>query len=179
MAIDRYSKDYRLIDSVDGRGHIRTETEYIGAYFAFTGDIAAARRAGRKLALLCAVGWLSFLAALYPQSRCAHALWAVLPCAFTAVPLWQLTSVAVTALRVREPFVRRDAERFSLRLPSAALFTALLTGLALLGGGLYLLLSRPGVMPGDWVFLGGNGLCLVCALLCRRLRPPLETREIS
>ena len=52
MAIDRYSKDYRLVDSVDGRGRIRSETEYIGEYFVFASGLEAAHKAGKRLALL-------------------------------------------------------------------------------------------------------------------------------
>ena len=177
MAIDRYSKDYRLIDSVDGRGRIRSGTEYIGAYYVFASGLDIARRAGKRLTLLCALAWLGFLAALYPPSTAGRTLYAVLPCAVTALPLWLLSTVAYTALRAGEPLIHRDADRFSLRLPSAAVFTAVLSAGAFLGGVLSILFGGNGMLPGDWVFLAGMLLVFSCALLCRRQVRPLAVKK--
>ena len=44
MAIDRYSGDYRILESVDEKGRIRSSTEYIGKDYVFT--------AGKKRAAL-------------------------------------------------------------------------------------------------------------------------------
>lgn len=167
MAIDRYSKDYRLVDSVDGRGRIRSETEYIGEYYVFASGLEAARKAGKRLALLCALSWLGFLAALYPPSTAGRTLYAVLPCAVSAIPLWLLSTVAFTALRAGEPLIHRDADRFTLRLPAAAVFAAVLSAGAFLGGVLSVLFGGHGMLPGDWVFLAGMLLVFACALLCR------------
>ena len=177
MAIDRYSKDYRLNDSLDGRGRIRTEAEYIGKHFRFRGGLDAARRTGRKALGLCALAWLGFLTALYPESDTGHALYAVLPCAFTALPLWMLTAVAVSVLRVKEPFRRQEQERFTVRFPAAAIFAAALPGIALLGGAARMLFGEISHLTGDIVFLAGNAVVLLAALLCRRLRPALECAE--
>ena len=168
MAIDRYSKDYRLTDSLDARGRIRTEMEYIGSYYVFRSGCSAARRAGKRLALCSGISWLAFLAALALPSRAGHALYALLPCAFLALPLWQLSTAGITALRVKEPFVRRDAERLTLRLPAAAVFALILSFAAFLGGFACLVFGHQPPLTGDWVFLGGNLLCFVCALSCRK-----------
>ena len=170
MAVDKYSRDYRLIDSVDDRGRIRTETEYIGENYRFQEGEEAARSAARRMALFCALAWLSFVAALFLPSAAMKTLYAALPCAFTALPLWLLSSAVVTALRVRVPFVHRDADRLNFRLPATAVFSALFPAFAIVGELLSLLFARPAVLPGDWVFLAGNGLCLLFVLLCRRLR---------
>ncbi len=177
MAIDRYSKDYRLTDSVDARGRIHTETEYIGQHYVFGTGQEKARAAGKKLAVLCALAWLGFLAALYPSSLAGRTLYASLPCAFSALPLWLLSTVAVTALRVREPFVHRDADRFNLRLPSAAVFTCVFAAAAVLGGILALVLAESAVSMEDGVFLAGNLLCFGCALLCRKQQAALTAHS--
>ncbi len=176
MAIDRYSKDYRLSDSLDERGRIRTEAEYIGKDFRFRRS-GTARQAAKKTLGLCTVPGNGFLAALCPVSDVGRALYAVLPCAFTAVPLWLLTATALAALRVKEPFMRREQERFTVRFPGAALFAAILPGLALLGGGLRMLFGTVEHLSGDIVFLIGNAAVLVSAILCRRFRPALECAE--
>ena len=176
MAIDRYSKDYHLIDSVDERGRIRTETKYIGEAYVFQNGLDSARGAGKGLAALCVFSWMAFLAALFFPSVASHSVYAVLPCAFTALPLWFLSGVAVTALRVKEPFIHRDADRFTLRLPAAAAFAAVLSAAAVLGATLALGLRGQAPLAGDCVFLGGNLVCFVCALLCRRLRDALAVQ---
>ena len=170
MAVDKYSRDYRLIDSVDARGRIHTETEYVGENYGFREGERAARTAAKRMAFFCALAWLCWLAALFPPSTAMKTLYAALPCAFTALPLWLFSSAVVTALRVRVPFVHRDADRLNFRLPAAGMFSALFPAFALLGELLSLFFARPAVLPGDWVFLTGNGLCLLFVLLCRRLR---------
>ena len=177
MAIDRYSKDYRLIDSVDERGRIRTETKYIGEGYVFQKGLDCARGAGKRLAVLCVISWLAFLAALYFPSIASRSFYAVLPCAFLALPLWFLSAVAVTSFRVKEPFIHRDADRFTLRLPAAAVFAAVLSAAAVLGAALALGLRAQAPLGGDWVFLGGNLICFVCALLCHRLRDAFAVRK--
>lgn len=177
MAIDRYSKDYRLIDHVDERGRIRTETEYIGGSFVFQRGLDAARGAGKRLAALCVISWLAFFAALFFPSVSSHSLYAVLPCAFLALPLWFMSGVVVTVMRVKEPFVRRDADRFTLRLPSAAVFGTVLSAAAVLGAALGLGLGIGTPLVGDSIFIGGNLACFICMLLCRRLRDALAVRN--
>ena len=178
MAVDKYSKDYRLVDSVDDRGRIRTETEYVGERYDFTAGETAARAAARKMAVFCLLAWLSFFAALFLPSAAMKTLYAALPCAFTALPLWHLSAAVWTALRVKLPFVHKDADRLNLRLPAAAAFAVILPGFAILGELVSLLFARPEVLVGDWVFLAGNGLCLFFVLLCRRHRSAVEAKAL-
>ena len=128
--------------------------------------------------MLNAVAWLSFLTALCFPSVSARALYAVLPCAFSTLPLWMLGTVAVTALRVKEPFAHREADRFSLRLPSAAVFAAVLSAAAVLGASLGLLLGENTPLPGDWFFLAGNVTAFICAMLCRKRCEDLAVRKL-
>lgn len=179
MAIDRYSKDYRLKDSVDERGRIRTETEYIGPHFVFREGVRSARTAGKKAVLFSALAWFGFLAALYPDSDVGHAAYAVLPCALLALPLWMLSAVAVLALRVKEPFTRKEQERFTVRFPGTAVAVIALSGLAILGGAICLLVREPQRPAADAVFFAGNILCLCSAVLCRRLRSRLECLQAA
>ena len=177
MAIDRYSRDYRLKDSVDERGRIRTEAEYIGPSFVFREGVRTARRTGKTAALFCAVAWLGFLTALYPESDVGHAVYAVLPCALLALPLWMLSAVAVLALRVKEPFTRKEQERFTVRFPGTAIAVAALSALAILGGVICLLVRGAERPAADAVFFAGNALCMTAAVLCRRLRRRLECTD--
>lgn len=177
MAIDRYSGDYRILESVDEKGRIRSSTEYIGKDYVFTAGKKRAASAAKALAILCAACLAGFLLALIPESSAMRTLYAALPCAFTALPLWFMSTAAWTALRAREPFVHRDADLLNLRLPAACVFAVVLSAAALLGGALGLLLGKKTPMSGDWCFLTGNLICLVCAVLSRRRGKELEARE--
>ena len=44
MSRNRYVGDYRLVESIDGRGRIRTDYEYIGANYAYAGGAKDVRR---------------------------------------------------------------------------------------------------------------------------------------
>ncbi|MBQ9664205.1 MAG: hypothetical protein IJV40_13740 [Oscillospiraceae bacterium] len=168
MAIDRYTKDYQLKDSVDERGRIHTETEYIGKYYVFSSGVQSARTAGKRLALLSGLSWFSFLSALSFPSTTGHTFYALLPCVFLALPLWLLSTVAFSALRVKEPFIHREADRFSLRLPAAATVASVLSFLAILGGACSLIFGTMPTRIGDLVFLFGNLICFICAILCKK-----------
>ncbi|MBR1821053.1 MAG: hypothetical protein IJ769_05460, partial [Clostridia bacterium] len=61
MSRNRYVGDYRLVESIDGRGHIKTDYEYIGAAYYFAGGAVAARRALKRALGCCAAGWLAFV----------------------------------------------------------------------------------------------------------------------
>ena len=178
MAVDKYSRDYRLIDSVDSRGRIHTETEYIGENYGFVKGESTARAAAKKMIIFCFFAWLAFLAALSLPSSAMKTLYVALPCAFTALPLFLLCSSVLTAVRAKTPIVHRDADRINFRLPAAAFFSALFPAFAILGETLSLLLAKPQVLFGDWVFLAGNGLCLVLAVLCRRMHESVAVKTL-
>ena len=74
MAGKQYSRDYRLIDSVDERGRVRTETEYIGSFYRFAADYETVRAVQRRLRHL---SWLAagcFLLSLLPRSTASLTL---------------------------------------------------------------------------------------------------------
>ncbi len=176
MAIDRYSGDYRIQESVDEKGRIHSSAEYIGALYVLAAGEKRAARAGRKAAVCCVGAWLGFFAALLLESAAMRSLYVALPCAFAALPLWFMSSAVLTALRVKKGFTHRDADRLNLRFPASCVFTAVLSAAALIGGLCSLFIARNAALPGDWLFLGGNLLCLVCAVLAKRQGRDLEAR---
>ena len=168
MAIDRYTKDYRLIDSVDEHGRIHTEMEYIGKDYVFSNGIETAKTSGKKLGLCCLLSWIGFFAALSLPSKAGHVLYALLPCVVLVVPLWLLCTVAYAVFRLKEPFSHKEADLFTLRLPAAATFACILSFAAVLGCIGCLLFASGSVLQGDWFFLCGNLICFVCSILSRK-----------
>lgn len=151
MARKKYIRDYRLVETVDERGRIRSDYEYIGADYVYCRGADAVRR--DKKAVLCAVivGWLAFAGALLPPSAGMHAVYVALPFLFSAVPLGVLTDTLLTAARSAEPLRHQQADMLENRYPAAALWTMLLPCAALLGELVCLLLgARP--RPGDAIF---------------------------
>lgn len=177
MAVNRYAKDYRLVESVDEKGRLRASAEYIGADYFFVSGAVCAHAAARRCAVLCALAWAGQLAAFLPQSLAMRRLWSSLPAAFSILPLWLLSSAVFTALRAKEPLQRREAEVLGSRFPAAAVFAALLSGTAFFAALFPMLFSGGGVLPGDLCFVGGEVICTVCALLCFRDRKALAAKQ--
>ena len=141
MARKKYIRDYRLIETIDERGRIRSDYEYIGKDYVYVLDEADVRREKRTLLVLVAVGWLAFLGALLPNAAGMRALYVALPFLFSAVPLGVMTDTLLTAAPVSGPLRHQQADMLENRYPPAALWTAILPGAALLGELVRLLLG--------------------------------------
>ncbi len=173
MSRNRYIGDYRIVESMDGRGRVRTEYEYIGLPWRFAEDREAVRRGRGILAGCAAGGWVAFAAALAPASTAARTLYAVLPLALAALPLGLLTGLVWRLFRVAEPFEHRHADQIENRGPAYTFFIALLGSVA--AAGAIVALVRGGAFtPGDGAFIGGGaalaGLGLTGHRQWRRLR---------
>ena len=134
MARKKYIRDYRLVETIDERGRIRSDYEYIGSDYVYVLGADAVRREKRTLLVLIAVGWLAFVGALLPNAAGMHALYVALPFLFAAVPLGVLTDTLLSAAPKAEPLRHQQADMLEKRYPPSALWTAILSGAALLGG---------------------------------------------
>ena len=168
MSRNRYVGDYRLVESIDGRGRIRTDYEYIGAPYVFAEGDDAARRALRIAAGLCAVGWAAFVAALLPVSAAGRTFYVCLPFAFEALPLGFMAATIFETLRTKPPFEHRHADRLENRCPACSFFAVLLAAVALLGEAISALRGVE-MLPGDIVFCLGAAVVLACGAACHRL----------
>ena len=178
MARDKYIKDYRLLESVDGRGRLRVDYEYIGAYYRFAAGSAAALKAGRRALALCALGWTAFFSALVPPSTAMRTIYVSLPFAFSALPLGMLTALAFSARKAAEPMEHPLADQLTNAYPPRALFTAILPGTALLGEGIRLLTGPGDLLPGDGIFALGALTLTICGALAFAGRKALAAEKI-
>lgn len=176
MAQNRYVKDYRLVETVDERGRIHTDYEYIGDSYYYLRGAETARKEKRTVLTVCLAAWLAFVGALLPNSGGMHTLWVTLPFLFTALALGILTETLLTATPNREPFERRQADKLENRYPTAALSAAVLTGISLLGEGLNLLLRRP-MNGGDAVFCLCAAVVAGCAVFVFSRRGSFACRK--
>ncbi len=176
MAKGRYIKDYRIVESLNGRGGIRLDTEYIGDPYFFACGAEKAGKSRKLCLLLCLTGWLCFIGALLPNSAGMRTLYVSLPFAFSALPLGLMSSLLLSTLRLKEPMEHRVADRFENRFPAQALGITLLPGVSLAGEGLGLLLGKQ-MLPGDGIFsLCAAGL-FACGLALFLQRKTLRTRK--
>lgn len=170
-------KDYRIVESLNGRGGIRSETEYIGAPYFFEEGREQAGRTGKRVLLLCLVGWTAFIGALLPNSAGMRTLYVSLPFAFAALPLAMLTDLMLSSLRVKEPMERRTADKLDNRFPAQTLALAALPAFSLVGEGIRLLADRQSMMTGDLIFSLCAALLLGCGVAAFRCRKRLRTRK--
>ena len=179
MSRNRYVSDYRIVESIDGRGRIRSDYEYIGAPYVYAEDAGVVRRARNCVSACCLAGWVAWVAALVPLSAATRRLYTALPHVFAALPLALMTGLAVGLFREREPFEHRHADRLENRGPACSFFTALLGGAALAGEGISLL-RGVALLPGDGLFAAGAAVVLACGLSChgqwKRLRCRAKTQ---
>ena len=148
MARKKYIRDYRLIETVDERGRIRSDYEYIGKHYVYVLGPEAARREKRLALALCLAGWLAYIAALLPRSETMRTVYTALPLLFSAIPLGVLTDTLFSAAPAKEPLLHQQADMLANRYPPAALWTAILPGASLLGTALRRMLGGTWI-PGD------------------------------
>ena len=165
MSRNRYVGDYRIVESMDARGRIRSDSEYIGTPYVYEGDDASVRAARRRMTACCAGGWAGFVAALLPASRAMHTWYISLPFAFAALPLALITGVTAQLYRAKPPFERRHADLLENRAPARTFFAMLLSGIAFIGEAAGALRGAA-LMRGDAVFSLGCAALFACGLAC-------------
>ena len=176
MARNKYVRDYRLVENIDERGRVRTETEYIGDSYFFVRPTDAARE--KKIALaLCAAGWIAFVLALTPNSAAMRTVYVALPFAFTALPLGMLTELAISTALAREPLEHYQADKLENSYPPRAMATALLPGIALIGQAVRWILGPGGMGWGDVVFTVCAAVVVCCGALAFTRRKGLDVRK--
>lgn len=161
MSRNRYIGDYRIVESLDGRGRIRTDVEYIGAAYDYAGSPQDVHSAKMTLALCCILGWTAFFIALFPVSTAMHTLYVSLTFGFSALPLALTTGNTLSLFRTKAPFEHRHADRLQNRAPAGTFFLTLFCALSLVGEGVNLIRGVH-LLPGDLLFSLGAGIGFLC-----------------
>ena len=159
MSRNRYVGDYRLVESIDGRGRVFFNDTATTEIYTYTGGAKDARRLLKRALAACAAGWLAYAGALIPVSAAMRTLWVALPFAFEALPLGLTVAALVRALRAGDRLEHRHADQLANRCPACSFLTVLLAGIALAGEGVNLL-RGVGMLPGDIAF----GVCAALLL---------------
>ena len=174
MGRRKYLKDYRIVETLNERGGIRSTSEYIGEAYRFR-DPAAAEGMKKPLPVFCGLSWLAFFAALLPYSSAGCTAYTVLPLLFSAIPLGMLTERALVLLRQKPPLEHRSADRFNDWIPGASLTVCILSGVSLAGELVNLFFGAIPLQRGDALFTASALTILACGLAIRRRRLRLQT----
>ncbi len=159
MARKKYIRDYRLVETVDERGRIRSHYEYIGRDYLYITGVEALRREKKRVLTVLVLAWAAFAGALIPDFEGLRAMYVALPFVFAAIPLGLLTGTLFGSAPGKEPLLHWQADRLHNRYPYSAMAAAILPAVSLLGELVRLILGRP-VNGGDLIF------CLCAAILC-------------
>jgi hypothetical protein len=174
MVSRKYIKDYKLEDSLDARGRIRSKAVYIGGDYGFERPDQATAKAKWTVLGLNLIAWLLFIGALLPNSLAARTMYCVLPLAAAAFPLGLGTMGVFALMTAQEPMRREQADKISQGLPIASLLSLIFSGAALLGFCAMAIFSPGQMLAGDAVFAAlSAGLTAVSALslwLSRRFK---------
>ena len=164
MSRNRYVSDYRIVESIDERGRIRSDYEYIGPPYHYAGSAETVRAARRGVTACCIAGWAGYIAALLPLSTATRTPWVSLPFIFAAIPLALLAGLCWRLHREKEPFEHRHADQLENRGPACTFSIILLSGIALAGEAVNALRGAS-LLPGDGVFCAGAALLAACGWL--------------
>ena len=175
---NRYVGDYHLADSLDERGRIRTEVEYVGGLYSYIQKPESVNNAKKKILCLCAVGWLAYLAALIPVSTAGRTVYSAVPFVFIAAPLGLLSATALEILPQKERFIHRYADRIDNRLPASAVFITALACASLTGQAVNLIRGLV-LQTGDILFSGSAALLCLTGIISFRTGKTLKCRKVS
>lgn len=177
MAMNRYVKDYRLVETVDERGRIRTELEYIGDRYEYVSDKHSLKNNRIIVFVTCILAWLGYIVALIPVSVSMHTIYISMPFLFTALPLAIMTEILITAPNGSKVLEHRQADKLSNRYPAAAVFIIILAGFPFAVGLIRSLVSGDNVV-GDILFLVCAALITACGILLFIKRRSFDTRKV-
>lgn len=173
----KYVKDYRLTDSVDTRGKLCTETEYIGGQFYFQQGAAAVRARAKVLAGFNAAAWAAWLTPLLFNNGAMHIAFISFPYLFAPLPLWLMSMAVYTALTTPEPMKHKQSDRVCNLLPGGSIAAAILSGIALIGLGISLIFHIGTHNSFDWLFGICAALLLAAVLVIFSQRKFFRTEE--
>ena len=143
-------KYYRIEKHVDEDGRIVSTAVYIGGDFALEPPVSLPAK--WLIIILCALSWLAFFGAISFVSRITRVSYVMFPFVLSAIPLFLLTTSAVSFLFTGEVVERYKAETIAKRLPQCALVTAVFDAVSFLGLVVFTVLTNDGFPTRDILF---------------------------
>ena len=138
MVSKKYTKDYRLENTIGKDGKIVTVTVYCGEYYGFIADKDKLRRARAYIVLSCLFYWVFFWLGLAFDSGSMRQLYVSLPYFIGFLPAVYLSSsvyylVKYTRRPLEKGFTREQHDRVYERMAQSSFVTLLLAAFAAVG----------------------------------------------
>lgn len=178
MASRKYVKDYKLNHTVDAKGRLKSEPEYVGAYFVFTDKLGTVKQQAFKSLIACGGAWVSLLGSMLLNTGAMRLINVSLPYAFTAIPLWLLTAVCIKARKINGKMQHRDSDEMNQKYPACSMWAALLPLLSLLGMLAALIFKFGNLVKADIAFALLASVTAACSAYCFRNKNVFKTEEL-
>ena len=178
MARRKYVKDYKLNQSVDERGRLRSEPIYVGSYYVFRESAADVKAQAKKSLAACIGAWAAFIGSLFLNTGAMRLFHVSLPYAFTAIPLWLLTSVTIKAYKASGKLQHRDSDEMNTRYPACSMWSAILPIFALLGMLVAVIFNIGSLVRADIAFALLASVVCACAAYCFTKKSTFTTEEL-
>ena len=172
MVSRKYLKDYRVVETIDAKGRVRSDAVYTGGDFTLSPSVGA----GDKRIILCLsiLSAVAFLGALIPVTHASRIIYVTLPFVFSALSMYMMIGAAVMLLRVEDVTTREKAEKTANRLPPSALVTAILSFASFAAGIGAVVVLRADVVTGDIIFIALSLVISVSSAVsfskCRKIK---------
>ena len=178
MVTRKYLGDYRLENRTDPRsGKIKTVPVYRGAWFAFTADESAVRRAKRVYPALSALCAGLFLLVLLLNAPSGHAIYVMLPFAAMVFPVFFCLAGSRRLLTAKDKVTREHADKIQKRLTNCAFMLALFSAVS--AAGHLLFWFRSGMSARDAISLAAAAAILASAVAMFRMKDSLEMKRLD
>ena len=143
-------KYYRIVKTVDDKGRTISTAVYIGGDYRLDPPVSART----KIMLMClsVLSCLSYIASLCLVTQTSRIVYIVIPFVFLIVPLFLITTSAISLLLMGNILMRHKAESIAKRLPRYALIAAIFSCVTLLGFIFFSVNSWEYLATGDFVF---------------------------
>lgn len=178
MARKKYVKDYKLNQTVDERGRLKSEPEYVGSYFVFSESADTVKAQAKKSLAACGIAWAAFAASLFLNTGSMRLFHISLPYAFTAIPLWLLTDVCIKAMKTVGKLQHRESDEMTQKYPAASMWTAVLTIFALLGMVIAVIFKIGSLVKADILFALLASVVCACGAYCFKNKNSFATEEL-
>lgn len=146
MVSRKYTKDYRLENTIGPNGKIITVTVYCGKYFAFSEDMSTLLQARKKMFVSLLCYWAFFWIGLVFNSGSMRQLYVALPYFFGFLPAIYLTSSVIYLNKyTRRPpekgFTREQRDKLCDRMAQSSFAALILSVVSTVGMVIFFILK--------------------------------------
>ena len=175
---NKYSSDYRLLETFSEDGRIHTDYEYIGKPYTYVEQSEEAQNTRGRVIIPALVSIAAWVAAMIPFSYSMRSLWVALPFAVLIIPFSMTAKLLFSARKLRGVTEYRYADGLNNRYPALCAAACFFSAVSLSAFLIRLVLQRTAVF-GDAVFFVCGTLIFACSFVLFKRRTVFRMAEAS